>query len=134
MTNLDYDKDDEVSDRADSIHEEKDDDVQLGKKYAREKKYHALVGGALNAASLTMPQASAVGNALLQRALEAASDAYDRIRERERRGWTYSVWLEKQPDGMPIPARKAKRAFMVGTAANDNLALTSARASTDAAA
>ncbi len=68
----------------------------------------------------TMPQASAVGNAMLQRALEAASDAYDRIRKRERRGWTYSVWLEKQPDGMPIPARKAKRAFAVANAANDN--------------
>jgi hypothetical protein len=68
----------------------------------------------------TMPQASAVGNAMLQRALEAASDGYDRLRRRERRGWTYSAWLEKQPDGMPIPARKAKRAFAVTSAANDN--------------
>jgi hypothetical protein len=67
------------------------------------------------------PQASAVGNAILRRALEAASDAYDRIRKRERKGWTYSEWLDKQPDGMPIPARKAKRAFHVANAAaNDN--------------
>jgi hypothetical protein len=57
------------------------------------------------------PQASAVGNAMLQRALEAASDAYARIKKRERKGWTYSEWLAKQPDGMPIPARKLKQAY-----------------------
>jgi hypothetical protein len=71
------------------------------------------------------PQASAVGNAMLQRALEAAADAYDRIKKRQRRKWTYSEWLREQPDGMPIPARKAKRAFIelaVAKPANDNMA------------
>jgi hypothetical protein len=42
--NYDFDKDDEVLDIADSVHEERDRDVQLGKKIASEKKYHALVG------------------------------------------------------------------------------------------
>jgi hypothetical protein len=65
------------------------------------------------------PQASAVGNAMLQRALEAASDAYDRIRKRERKKLTYSEWLDGQPDGMPIPARKAKRSFEAANAANN---------------
>jgi hypothetical protein len=101
------------------------------------------------------PQASAVGNALLQRALEAAADGYDRIRERERGKLTYAEWLEKQPDGMPIPARKLKRAYdkrakikagiiaevdqaiaHVGIvkASNDNLPLTFQRKTDDAAA
>lgn len=75
----------------------------------------------------TQPQASAVGNAMLQRALEAAADGYDRIRKREGRakkgkGYTYYDWLAEQDDGMPIPARKAKRAFAVGAASNDNVA------------
>jgi hypothetical protein len=65
------------------------------------------------------PQASAVGNALLQRALEAAGDAYDRIRKRERKKLTYSDWLNDQPDGMPIPARKAKRSFEAANAENN---------------
>jgi sugar lactone lactonase YvrE len=54
MTNLDIDYsdnefegDDEVLDAADSSHDEKDEDVQEGKTIARERKYHALVGGAL---------------------------------------------------------------------------------------
>jgi hypothetical protein len=57
------------------------------------------------------PQASAVGNAMLQRALEAASDAYSRIKKRERGKLTYAEWLQEQPDGMPIPARKLKQAY-----------------------
>jgi hypothetical protein len=63
------------------------------------------------------PQASAVGNAFLQRALEAAGDAYDRIKKRDRDGLSYTQWLDRQPDGMPVPARKAKRAYV---ADNDN--------------
>ena len=70
----------------------------------------------------TQPQASAVGNAMLQRALEAAGTAYDKIKKRERGKLTYAEWLDKQPDGMPIPARKAKRAWSVPTAVNDNAA------------
>jgi hypothetical protein len=82
------------------------------------------------------PQASAVGNAMLQRALEAAAGAYARIKRRERGELTYAEWLETQPDGMPIPARKAKRAFsiMVGKPANDNLSLTLSNATTKSAA
>ena len=74
------------------------------------------------ALGFTQPQASAVGNAMLQRALEAAGDAYARIKRRERGELTYAEWLDKQPDGMPIPARKAKRAWSVAAAANDNAA------------
>ena len=68
-----------------------------------------------------------------QRALEAAADGYDRIKRRERGKLTYAEWREKQPDGMPIPARKAKRAFTV-KAANDNLPLTTERTTTEVAA
>jgi hypothetical protein len=92
---------------------------------------------------------------MLQRALEAASDGYDRIRKRERKELTYAEWLNKQPDGMPIPARKLKQAYdrrakikagiiaevdqaiaHVGMvkASNDNLPLTFQRKTADAAA
>lgn len=57
------------------------------------------------------PQASGFGNAILRIALEAASDAYRRIKRRERGKLTYAEWLQKQPDGMPIPARKLKQAY-----------------------
>jgi hypothetical protein len=50
--NYDFNKDDEVLDIADSVHEEKDKHVQLGKHIAREKKYHALVGSALKTTPL----------------------------------------------------------------------------------
>jgi hypothetical protein len=104
---------------------------------------------------LTGPQASAVGNAMLQRALEAAGDAYARIKRRERGELTYAEWLETQPDGMPIPARKLKQVYdrrakikagiieevdqalaHVGIAnpANDNLPLTFQRETNEAAA
>ena len=59
------------------------------------------------------PQASAVGNAMLQRALEAASDAYARIKRRERGELTYAAWLETQPDEMPVPARKLKQTWQL---------------------
>jgi hypothetical protein len=59
----------------------------------------------------TQPQASAVGNAFLQRALEAACDAYAKIKKRNRQELTYAEWLRGQPDGMPIPARKLKQAL-----------------------
>lgn len=61
------------------------------------------------------PRASAVGNAWLQRALEAAGDAYARIKKRARRELTYADWLREQPDGMPIPARKLKQAYDMGS-------------------
>lgn len=57
------------------------------------------------------PQASAVGNVLLQMALEAAANAYDMLKTRERVGLTYADWLEQQSNGMPVPARKAKNAY-----------------------
>jgi hypothetical protein len=94
---------------------------------------NVTAGGIGESLGLTGPQASAVGNAMLQRALEAAGDAYDRIKKRERGELTYAEWLAKQPDDMPIPARKAKRAFSV-VHANDNLALTSQRTTTEVAA
>src|SRR6476660_4798310 len=47
IMNYDFNEDDEVLDAADSTHDEKDRDVQIGKKIAREKKYYALVGSAL---------------------------------------------------------------------------------------
>ena len=41
LMDYDFNKDDEVLDVADSAHEDRDDDVRIGKKIAREKKYHA---------------------------------------------------------------------------------------------
>ena len=52
LMNYDFNEDDEVLDASDSAHEERDDDVRLGKKIAREKRYHALVGGALKTTPL----------------------------------------------------------------------------------
>src|SRR6266851_2670443 len=52
LMNYNFDKDDEVLDEADTIHEERDHDVQLGKRIAREKKCHALVGTALKVTPL----------------------------------------------------------------------------------
>jgi integrase len=46
--NYDFDKEDEVPDVADWVHDEKNPDVQKGKRIAREKKFHALVGTALS--------------------------------------------------------------------------------------
>jgi hypothetical protein len=90
---------------------------------------NATAGDIGESLGFVMPQASAVGNAILGMALEAAGDAYARIKRRERGKLTYEEWLGKQPDGMPIPARKLKQAFsvartaMVATPANDNLQL-----------
>jgi hypothetical protein len=72
---------------------------------------NVTAGGIGKSLGLTGPQASAVGNAMLQRALEAAGDAYNRIKRRERGKLTYAEWLQKQDDGMPIPARKLKQAY-----------------------
>ena len=78
----------------------------------RKAVFENVTGGDIGQAlGFTKPQDSAVGNAMLQRALEAAGDAYARIRWRERSGVNYIDWLAKQPDGMPIPARKLNQAF-----------------------
>jgi hypothetical protein len=71
--------------------------------------------------ALTGPQASAVGHAMLQRALEAAGIAYDRIKKRERGKLTYTEWLAKQPDDMPIPARKLKQVYAKRAAAKSEV-------------
>ena len=42
--NYDFNENDEILDPADTIHEQRDIDVKLGKRIAREKKYNALVG------------------------------------------------------------------------------------------
>jgi hypothetical protein len=42
--NYDFNENDEILDPADTTHEERDVDVKLGKRIAREKKYNALVG------------------------------------------------------------------------------------------
>lgn len=65
---------------------------------------------------LKQPQASGVGNAFLQRALEAAAGGYAKIKKRERAKLTYGEWLRDQPDGMPIPARKLKQAYNMPSA------------------
>jgi hypothetical protein len=43
LINYNFDKDDEVLEADDSIQEDRDRDVQLGKQYAREKKYHVAL-------------------------------------------------------------------------------------------
>jgi hypothetical protein len=116
---------------------------------------NATAGDIGKSLGFPISSASAVGNAMLQRALEAAAAAYDRIKKRERGKLTYAEWLQEQDDGMPIPARKLKQAFdrrakiktgiiaevdqaiaRVGivTPTNDNLPLTFERKKIDAAA
>ena len=57
-TDIDYsdneieDNDDKIEENEEDRHEDKDEELQLAKQYGREGKYHALVGGALNAAAL----------------------------------------------------------------------------------
>jgi hypothetical protein len=57
------------------------------------------------------PYASPIGNTILTIALEAAADAYDRIRKRERSGKSYKDWIARQPNDLAIPARKVKQSY-----------------------
>ena len=59
----------------------------------------------------TAPQDSAVGNVLIDVALKAAADVYDRIDAREQSEATFLEWLQDQPGTIPIPARKVKQLF-----------------------
>jgi hypothetical protein len=63
----------------------------------------------------TDPQASAVGNVILQIAIEEAAAIYDRIDEREASDLAYVEWLESQDDALPVPARRLKRALSPGS-------------------
>jgi hypothetical protein len=62
----------------------------------------------------TDPQASAVGNVILQIAIEEVASIYDRIDEREASDLAYVEWLESQDDALPVPARRLKRALSPG--------------------
>jgi hypothetical protein len=59
----------------------------------------------------TDPQASGVGNMIIKLALEAVAGGYDRIDERESSSENYAKWLGKQPDALPVPARRLKAAL-----------------------
>jgi hypothetical protein len=59
----------------------------------------------------TDPQASAVGNVILQIAIEEVAAIYRRIDQREASDLAYVEWLETQDDALAVPARRLKRAL-----------------------
>jgi hypothetical protein len=59
----------------------------------------------------TDPQASAVGNVILQIAIEEVATIYRRIDQREASDLAYVEWLETQDDALAVPARRLKRAL-----------------------